>query len=238
MKKKTKKKKPVSKITRKNPEIIYLIKHFYRIQNHRIAFGNQIRALKASKLSINPLEEYFATLHTVEKDMEKYIKNSLKDEVIWTDFLKKTKGIGGLLAAGLVNLVNIKKARHISSLWKFAGLDVVDGKAPRLKKGQKTTWNPLMRQLCWKIAKSFLMTKSPYRKFYDERKKHEELSNKERKKGEKLTKIHIHNRCMRFMIKRFLSDFWIAWRELEGLEVSLPYSVAKLGHKYQKTSKK
>lgn len=234
MKKKTiKKKKPlIRSMKKKNPEIIYLIKHFYRIQNHRIAFGNQIRALKEVKLNINPLEEYFSTLHKVEKDMEKYIKDSLKDEVIWTDFLKKTKGIGGLLAAGLVNLVDIKKARHISSLWKFAGLDVVNGKAPRLTKGQKTTWNPLMRQLCWKIAKSFIMTKSPYRKFYDERKKLEEKTHKD------LTKIHRHNRAMRFMIKRFLADFWIAWRKIEGLEVSLPYVVEKLGHKYQKTFKK
>ncbi len=217
---------------KKTREIVYLIRQFYQIQNHRIAFGGQIRALKEAKMDINPLQEYYLQLDSVEKSIAKYLSDSVKKEKIWQNYLSKTKGIGPILSAGLINLIDIKKARHISSLWKFAGFDVVDGKAPKLKKGQKTTWNPLMRNLCWKIGKAFLMSKSPYKKLYDDRKKWET------KKYKKLTKMHIHNRAQRFMIKRFLADLWLFWREQENLALSMPYVIYKLGHKYQPTKLK
>jgi hypothetical protein len=39
----------------------------------------------------------------------------------------------------------------------------------------------------------------------------------------------IKNAAIRYMIKQFLADFWVHWRRLEGLEVTEPYAVAKLG---------
>jgi hypothetical protein len=39
----------------------------------------------------------------------------------------------------------------------------------------------------------------------------------------------IKNAAIRYMVKMFLADFWVKWRTLEGLEVTEPYSVAKLG---------
>lgn len=43
------------------------------------------------------------------------------------------------------------------------------------------------------------------------------------------SKGHRHNMAMRYMIKMFLIELYTKWRELEGLEVSLPYHEAKLG---------
>lgn len=225
---KKKKIKKVRKAIKSFKKIIYLIRQFYRIQEHRIAFGAQIRALKEGKLPTDPLEDYFLRLSEMEKEIGKLLQDSVKDEEVWLYFLKKIRGIGPIISAGLINLIDIKKARHISSLWKFAGLDVVNGKAPRFQKGQKATWNPLMRNLCWKIGKSFLMSNSPYRKFYDERKRFEN------RKHSELKKFHIEARARRFMVKRFLSDLWLFWRDLKGLPISLPYACDKLGHKYQK----
>ena len=207
-------------------EIVYLIRQYYQVQNHRIAFGGQIRALKEAKMKLGPLQGYFDTLHKIEKDISTHLAESVKKEEIWIDYLKKVKGVGPIMGAGLINLIDIKKARHISSLWKFAGFDVVKGKAPRLTRGQKTTWNPLMKALCWKIGKSFLMSKSPYKRFYEERKKYE------KKKHKELTKMHRHNRALRFMVKRFLSDLWLEWRAMKGLPISAPYVIDKLGHKF------
>ena len=34
----------------------------------------------------------------------------------------------------------------------------------------------------------------------------------------------------RYMIKQFLKDLWSAWRFNEGLEVTVSYPEAKLGH--------
>lgn len=39
----------------------------------------------------------------------------------------------------------------------------------------------------------------------------------------------IKNAALRYMVKMFLADLWVKWRELEGLPVSEPYYVAKLG---------
>lgn len=40
---------------------------------------------------------------------------------------------------------------------------------------------------------------------------------------------HINMIAQRFMIKQFLRNLWVEWRKLEGLEVDLPFEVAKLG---------
>ncbi len=47
------------------------------------------------------------------------------------------------------------------------------------------------------------------------------------------TKGHRHNMAMRYMIKIFLQDLWLAWRALEGLEITKPYHEAVLGHKHK-----
>lgn len=39
----------------------------------------------------------------------------------------------------------------------------------------------------------------------------------------------IKNAALRYMVKQFLADFWVKWRTLEGLPVTEPYAVAKLG---------
>jgi len=43
------------------------------------------------------------------------------------------------------------------------------------------------------------------------------------------SKGHRHNMAIRYMIKMFLMDLHIAWREIEDLSVSQPYHVEKLG---------
>jgi hypothetical protein len=40
---------------------------------------------------------------------------------------------------------------------------------------------------------------------------------------------HRHQAALRYMVKQFLAELWVKWRELEGLPVTEPYSVAKLG---------
>ena len=46
--------------------------------------------------------------------------------------------------------------------------------------------------------------------------------------GKYAHKLHVHNHCVRIMIKQFLTDMYVVWRTIEGLPVSLPYSEAKL----------
>ena len=46
------------------------------------------------------------------------------------------------------------------------------------------------------------------------------------------SKGHRHSMSMRYMTKIFIQDLWLAWRELEGLEVTRPYHEAVLGHNH------
>jgi hypothetical protein len=43
------------------------------------------------------------------------------------------------------------------------------------------------------------------------------------------SKGHRHQMALRYMVKRFLVDLYVAWRTLEGLPLATEYSVGKLG---------
>lgn len=46
------------------------------------------------------------------------------------------------------------------------------------------------------------------------------------------SKEHRHKDAVRYMVKMFLLDFWIAWRKLEGLDVRVPYAEEYLNRKH------
>lgn len=124
-------------------------------------------------------------------------------------------------------IMGIARFPYVSSLWKYCGLDVVDGKAPRRAKGQKITWNPRMRTLCWKIGESFVKTHGFYRDQYEEFREQEDT------KHPKLSKLHRFNRAKRKTVKLFLSHFFATWYRIEGLEAPKPYAIAVLEHKHE-----
>jgi hypothetical protein len=70
------------------------------------------------------------------------------------------------------------------------------------------------------------MTKSPYRKYYEEKKKYYQENRKD------WTKLHIHNAALRYAVKRFLADLWVEWGELENLPTTPPYS-----HRFESLNK-
>lgn len=175
------------------------------------------------------------------RDMER----ALEGMPIWDSFLKDVKGIGPALAGVIVSEIDIHKARYPSSIWRYAGLDVAeDGRGRSRKKEhlvdveyadangeaktrRSITFNPFLKtKLMGVAATSFLRVgDSPYRKVYDDTRHRLEnhATYKDASKG------HRHNMAMRKMVKVFLMDLYVAWRKLEGLPVSEPYHVAKLG---------
>lgn len=69
------------------------------------------------------------------------------------------------------------------------------------------------------------MTPSPYGSYYynyRNRLRNDPVHSKK-------TDIHQHNMAMRYMIKRFIVDLYMAWRKLENLEVHDEYAIGKLG---------
>jgi hypothetical protein len=171
---------------------------------------------------------------------------------IWTEFLSKIRGIGPAMGGVIVSEIDIHEAKYPSSLWKYAGLDVVavekdgqtvyEGRSRRKDHLVKRTYinregveaerdsitfTPFLKtKLVGVLATSFLRSKNPeYTKIYLDYKNR--LDNHPAHKDK--MKAHKHRMALRYMMKRFLVDLYNAWRPLEGLPVAPEYSEAKLG---------
>ena len=194
--------------------------------------------LVAQYLSLEKSEsEHFARLGQI-----------LRDYPIYNDFLEPIRGIGPAIAGVVISEIDITRARYVSSLWKYAGLDVApDGRGRSRKKehlvvveytnksGEAAervgiTFNPFLKtKLVGVLGSSFIKQpaeRCPYRGIYNNYKHRLEHHEKYRE----VSKGHRHNMAVRYMIKRFLADLYVAWRGMEGLPIAPEYHEAKLGH--------
>ena len=126
---------------------------------------------------------------------------------------------------------------NVSKLWRFSGLDVVDGHAPRRRRGEHVTWSPKMRTLCWKIGESFVKVGDFYRTQYEEFRRMEdernficEVCKKNHPKAKQCIKGHRYARAKRKTVKMFLAHLFDRWYRLEGLTPPKPYAQKFLGH--------
>ena len=60
-----------------------------------------------------------------EEFHEKVIADIVKTHPTWDGFFKNVKGCGPIMAANCIAYFDIAKARHVSSFWRYAGLDTV-----------------------------------------------------------------------------------------------------------------
>ena len=192
----------------------------------------------------------YINLAEEEQNQFKYLGKVLSDFPIWIEFLKSVKGVGPAMAGVLLSEIDISKAKYPSSLFKLAGIDVAeDGKGRSRRKEHQVdveytdkdgktaikkgiTFNPFLKtKLCGVLGGAFLKAgekDNPYREaYYDYKNRLENHPNHSLK-----SKGHRHNMANRYIIKLFLIDLHMKWRELEGLPVSVPYHEAKLGLKH------
>jgi hypothetical protein len=190
------------------------------------------------------LAAYYMTLLDREHDLEVSIKEMVEQFPLWEQFLSKVKGCGPLMSAVILSELDPYKARHVSSFWKYAGLDVAEdgkGRSKRAehlidveyvnKRGEKATkksitYNPFLKaKLAGVLSGSFLRCASPYSEVYYNYKAR--LEN--RPDLAEARPIVRHRMALRYMMKMFLRDLWLTWREIEGLPVTADYATAKLG---------
>jgi len=198
---------------------------------------------------INDIFEYELTGHYLrllenEEAIGKTLKQLVETFPIWDAFLGSVRGCGFTMAAVIISEMDPHKARHVSSFWKYAGLDVADDGLGRSKRAdhlidkeyitrdgkqairKSITYNPFLKtKLMGVLATSFLRTNSPYRLIYDGYRHRLEAhdAHKDKPKG------HKHSMALRYMTKIFLRDLWLAWREIEGLPITPDYAESKLG---------
>lgn len=159
-------------MTQRTEELKLLVSTYYALQKERIQTVLRIKALERSgvaKSRAADLHEHLdRELLRIEKWTADKVEDSLEGNDIYNAWLRHVPGVGPMLAGGLISVIDpVSEVEKPSSLWKYAGLHVVDGKAPRRKRGQKVAWNPFFRTLCWKLGESFVKAGGYYRKVYD-----------------------------------------------------------------------
>lgn len=203
-----------------------------QIQKTRIAFSNRLSAIergadRAEQPEQAKLEAVYARLVDLEALLDKDIAEEVKGIPIY-ERVSTVKGIGPMLAAKIIAMIDIAKCDTISSLWRFAGFGVVDGQREKLTKGEKAHYCRRLKTALYLIGSSFLKSNSPYRDIYDQAKE------KYQQKHPDWTKLHIHHAAMGDMLKIFLSHLWETWRQMEGLPVTQPYILyPESGHSHK-----
>jgi len=203
-----------------------------QIQKARIQFGNRLAAIEqsADDPSVsdqrNVVDKWLIRFTDLEMELNKDIARAVKTEPIY-ESLSGLKGIGPLLSAKLIAMIDIERADTVSALWRYCGYGVVDGERERPTKGEKLHYNARLKTTLYLVASSFLKCNSPYREVYDDAKTFYQAGRPD------WTKAHIHNAAMRKMIKVFLSHLWEAWRVIENLPVRGTYVHDRLNHDHE-----
>lgn len=200
-------------------------------QKYRNKFGNLLRSkfqYVDDKDTETTVMGTFKDISGMEKVYEKKMKTLLPQHP-WSKYLLSVRGLGTVIASSIIGELDgarynaIEKDRKVtksdflgygkdfektSNLWAYAGYAVKDGKAVKPTHGEKCSWNKYLKLACYKFAENQIKQGDKYRKVYDDRKKYEQARQKgvENQMAAGLSKMHIHRRAMRYMIKKFLSD--------------------------------
>ena len=228
------------KISQQDP-FEFLVNSMLAIEKRRVA--TQVRHTHLEKQGKEDPEttELLRRLLEFEEYLDNRIGALIESHPVWP-WAERVKGVGRENLPKIVGFIDINEADKVSSLWKFAGFAVEDGKAPKATPGQKLDFNKQLRSMCWRLGKSLLRAKGVFYEYYlKEKEKYvtgyrnkgfqiipaAELPTEKGKKYEPegvISEGHVHNQATRKMIKLFLSCLWVAWREAVGLPVRNIYA--------------
>lgn len=215
------------------------------IKTYLAKSGSKLSYIKS--VSDYKLIQHYNELVETEKGMVKLVSAEVTKHPMWNKFFKDVTGCGPMMAAIIVSYFDIDKARHPSSFWKYAGLDVVDGKGRNRSmlveksyaKSDGTVVETVGISYCPFVKTKLLgvlatgFVKKPgchYDTIYRGYKARLEQCNETRETPR--TKGHINNMALRYTVKIFLRDLWVVWRKEAGYDIGVPeYEVQYLGHK-------
>lgn len=216
----------------KHPRLRVLVEGYYDTQKLRLSTENRLRVYSRFDLITPPqaaaLQAIASDLRREEKRYEGMVADELKGMPIYEVWLKNVKGIGPMMAAGLVAWIDDPgRFDTVSKLWAYA----VGKPGERRIRGTRVGYNPRLKVHCFKVGTQLLKARGEYADLYYRFKETYSLREdlKRIKKGS--FKLHVHLMAMRKMVKVFLQHLWVRWREVEGLPITKPYVVEKLGHK-------
>ncbi len=186
-------------------------------------FLNRVRRI------LTPFEEAKVEQDRLARDMGKLAKTL----PVWA-WVERQRGCGAPMLAKIIAEAgrDLSKYRTPATLWKRFGEHVVNGKAPKPKKGEKLGFSPYRRSVSFQLGDSMIKAGgtvekgnlSPWKAVYEHRKQYEitraEANGLTVVPAAKITKKntsqhmsegHVHNRAMRYMRKKFLEALWQEW---------------------------
>ena len=215
-----------------------IMKLYNKINNQVLAFKRGVDERDAE--TVKRLEasgaEIAAELKLQDKRVVKAIKVYAESDALSRAALE-VKGVGPITVAHCAVYIDVTKARHASSLWKYAGLHCPNHE--RYIKGEAGGGNKTLRTALYTLADSQIKSRGPYRKVYDQVKDRLSKSDKETKtrntQGNWVIKpwkdvkpCHRDGAAKRAIMKHFLADYWFVGRTLLGLEAGPCYAEAQL----------
>jgi len=235
-------------------EARYLVDYYYITQRDRIRAKHQLRTLQEAGEPASVLSWLYEQAKILEASIKRALDAYSAAHPVG-EWARAHKGIGPVIAAGLLAHIDIKKAPTVGHIWRFAGLD------PTVKWEKKTKrpWNADLKRLCWLLGESFVKVSGDedayYGQVYKARKELEVARNEAGKFADqakasleakkygkdteaykayiagKLPAARVHLRAERYAVKLFLSHIHGVWYEHEyGVPPPLPYPIAHLGH--------
>jgi len=163
-------------------------------------------------------------LESIEKKLYRELEHRVEGHPLYIQYLQHVDGVGAAMSAYLITVLNPARFDTVSKLWKYSGLHVENGKAPRRVSGQATNWNPVARTMMWRLGESFRMRGGFYKMMYHK------LFEESTKKHADWTKAHHLAHARRVTVKLFLAHWHTVGRALQGLPVRKPYICEKQPH--------
>ena len=170
------------------------------------------------------------------KEIEKTVKEIAKQDAFVAAALQ-VKSIGHITIGACLIYLDLSKARHASSLWKYTGLHAASHE--RYQKGEASGGNKTLRTILYTMADSQMKGRGPYRDVYDNVRARLSQSEKvvktcikkkhwEERPWKDVPPSHQHGAALRAVMKHFLADYWYVGRQALGLDVTPIYAEAKL----------
>lgn len=122
-------------------ELHFVLGHYARqlfdAQKQRIMAGNRVAAMERDGLDAfaEPAREIVREYEAIERGIDRVLVKEVKKHFM-ADWIAEQRGIGLPGFARLLGVTgNIDRFPTVSKLWKYLGLHVVDGHAPKREKG-------------------------------------------------------------------------------------------------------
>lgn len=173
-------------------------------------------------LEVKANDRIYLALEEEETARDKDLQIAVRKLPVWSTVFEPIMGVGPRIAAALIAAIgNIKNFRSKEALKQFCGVAVTpDGRFPRFRTGESSTWSPTARQALYLLGDQFnrrpdsvwgKMLIAYKLKF---REKHPEpVLNDNGKKC--YTPSHIHRRATWRTLTKFVEHLYRQWSRLD-----------------------